>query len=263
MESATLFAYSSILIISLISLIGVFSVSLNEKWLRSILPFLVALAAGALIGNSAIHLIPEALEELPSKVDFAVAFLFGIFGFFILERALHWHHTHFVSEQDCVGSHCHQHNEQAHLGVLVVLADVLHNFIDGIAIAAAYLVSVEVGIAATIAVIVHEIPQEISDFSLLLYSGMSRVKALFYNFFSALTAFIGAFLMFGVGSSVELAVPYAAAITAGGFLYIAIGDLIPTLHKETQTMRIVTQLAALFIGIAVMFFLALNGADAH
>ena len=253
-----LYIFGSVIVISLISLIGVVTISIKESILKSALPSLVALAAGALLGGAVIHLIPEAFEQIGGGLSFSLTLLSGILVFFILERFLHWHHSHHANEEDCDTHDEREHELNQHtLAPLVISADAMHNLIDGVAIAAAYLVSIEVGIATTIAVLIHEIPQEISDFSLLLHSGMSRAKALLFNFASALTALIGAMAMLFVGASINNAIPYVAAITAGGFLYIAIADLVPTLHKEKRARQATMQFLAFLIGIGIMLLLAL------
>lgn len=258
MEEIVLYTLLAVIAVSLVSLIGVFTISIKRSVLDTLLPSLVALAAGALLGGAVIHLIPEAFLGL-SENAFSLSVLLGVLAFFILERFFHWHHTHHASEEDCHTHDCEIHDDKGYaLAPLVLTADALHNVIDGIAIAAAFLVSIEVGVATTIAVMLHEIPQEISDFSLLIHSGMSRIKALVFNFLSALTALLGAGAVLFISSNVENLTPYAAAITAGGFLYIAIGDLVPALHKETRINHALLQLVFFFLGIGIMFLLALG-----
>ena len=173
----------STFLVSLISFIGVFTLSLKEKFLNKILLILVSFAAGALIGGAFFHLLPEALE-ISFDLNIFVYLVVGIFVFFILERVLHWRH-------------CHKGKCDVHpFTYLNLVGDGVHNFIDGLIIAASFLTNISLGIITTIAVIFHEIPQEIGDFGILVYGGFSRTKALFFNFLSALTAILGALVGF-------------------------------------------------------------------
>ena len=210
------------------------------------------MAVGALLGDAFIHLIPEALADLG---DGAALWILGGMGvFFLLEKFLHWHHHHTPHQgerAEC--DDCEHHIEP--YGKLVVISDVLHNAIDGAIIAAGFLVSPEAGIATTIAVILHEIPQEIGDFAVLLHAGFSRTQALYFNFASALSAFIGALLVFVIGISVDRAIPVISALAAGGFIYIAAADLVPELHRSSRAVDALVQLIAVSVGVAVMFAL--------
>lgn len=245
-------------VVSAVSLIGIVALSINKRFLDRILLILIALAAGSLIGDAIIHLIPESLESLGDERLFGGAVISGILLFFILERYLRWHHAHHGSEEEHEGHERFEegpHNPTAHLAPLVIVADGIHNFIDGIVIAASFVVSIPLGVATTAAVFLHEIPQEIADFALLIHAGYSRVKAILFNFLSALTAVIGAVAFLLINESFENLAPYAAALTAGAFIYIAIADIIPELHKENRPGRVAIQLASFLIGIAVMFAL--------
>lgn len=231
--------------ISLVSLIGLFTLSLREGAVRRILFLLVALAAGALLGDAFIHLIPEAFEEA-GTTNVALLVLAGILSFFLLEKVLHWHHAHGPEETSPEHARIHP------VGNLVIISDGIHNLVDGIAIGAAFLVSPEIGIATTLAIALHEIPQEIGDFGLLLHAGFSRGKALLMNFFSALTAFAGLVLAFVVGEMHEAFVPLIAAFAAGNFIYIAVADLLPEVQKTTEWKRSLLQVAVIALGIAAM-----------
>ena len=242
--------------VSLVSLVGVFFLSMSEKRLSALMHLLVGLAAGALLGDAIVHLIPEAFEAGLGSIAFSVTTLTGVLIFFILEKYLRWHHhehdtghTHVPSEAELVATPVKP------LGRLVLVGDGVHNAVDGAVIAASFLVSPALGIATTLAVFLHEVPQEIADFALLLHAGFSRAKALMWNFISALTAFLGAFAFFAVGSSVNNVEPYAAAFTAGAFIYIAAADLIPELHEEKHPRESAMQLVAMLVGIAIMFAL--------
>lgn len=244
----------SVLAISAVSLIGVFALSLKERMLRSSLFILVSLAAGALLGDAFIHLIPEAYAEAASPLSVSLAILAGVLGFFVIEKGLHWHH-----HQGIEGTEPAVHP----IGKLVLFSDGVHNFIDGLIIGSSYLVSVEAGIATTIAVILHEIPQEIGDFGVLLHAGYTKAKALWFNFLSALASVFGAVLAFILGSSVEGLTLWLIPIAAGGFIYIALSDLIPELHKEGSARHSALQFLWIVIGILSMVFLLGLESDDH
>lgn len=219
---------------------------------------LVALAAGALLGDAFLHLLPEAFAEGDPTMT-ALYVLAGILIVMLFERTLWWHHDHHERESlavhDAEGkdAHAREHARIEPMGRIVLFSDSLHNFLDGVAIAAAFLVSTEIGIATTLAIIFHEIPQEIGDFGILLHAGYSRAKALWLNLVTALTAVLGAGLTVLVGSLAGELLHVLLPIAAGSFLYIALADLIPELHKRRGGSRFVTQMVALIIGIALMF----------
>ena len=228
-------------IVSAVSLVGASSLIVKEKWLKPMLIVLVAFAAGALLGDAFLHLLPEAVEasgELGLTTSFAV--LAGVSAFFVLEKGLHWHHAH-------IG-----HEETMHpIAVTNLIGDGLHNFLDGAIIAASFAVSPELGVATTVAVALHEIPQELGDFGILVHSGLSPKRALTLNFASGLAAIAGAVvtLAFTPVDTIENAiVPFAA----GAFIYIASTDLMPEIHKEPEPLKSVIQLAAFGCGVGVM-----------
>ncbi len=231
------------ILVSLISLVGIVLLSLNKKTLDTAVFLILSFATGTLFAAAFFDLFPEALEGLESKVVFGVA-LSGIMVFFILERLVHWHHEH----------HDHKNHEKP-VAYLVLLGDGLHNFFDGIAIAASFLTSFELGITTTLAIIAHEIPQELGDFTLLTYAGFSTKKALLFNLLSALTAVIGAISFFYLSSQIENLQYYGLAFTAGAFLYIAGTDLLPELHKQEEKSKSITQLIAMLAGIVVIWIL--------
>ena len=258
MTEATVYTLLAVFGVSLISLIGLFVIPERVVRMRSLLLFLIAIAVGALLGDSFIHLIPEALEEI-GGFNTGLWVLAGLGIFFTFEKFLHWHHHHVPHEggrEECVD--CEEHI--APYGKLIIASDALHNVIDGAIIAAGFMVSVEVGIATTIAVALHEIPQEVGDFGALLHAGFTRKRALFLNFASALSAFLGAGVVFIIGASFEHAVPILSALTAGAFIYIATADLVPELHKSPRFRQSLAQLAAVVFGVALMALLtALEG----
>jgi zinc and cadmium transporter len=237
----------SVVIVSLISLVGVLYFFIEKNKLYRSLIYLVSFSAGALLGDAFIHLIPEAYEININKIKVSIYLLSGILLFFILEKIIHWRHCH---EEPC---ETHPHP----FSYVILIGDSVHNFIDGLIIGASYLVSIPVGVATTVAVIFHEIPQEIGDFGSLIYGGFSRLKAIVFNFISAAFAILGAVivLIFGTGSEhlVNFLVPFAA----GGFIYIASSDLIPELHKNTEIKKSLLQIFMFVIGIVLMLSLLL------
>ncbi len=239
---AYLAAIISTLAISLISLVGVFSLSLKEEFLRKYIFLFVSLAVGALLGDAFIHLIPESFETLQNNTTASLLIIAGIFLFFILEKFLHWHHH----SDDTVENHPHP------VGKLILFSDGVHNFIDGIVIGASFLISIPIGIATTVAVILHEIPQEIGDFAVLLHAGYTRKKALWLNFLSALTAILGTLVAFVLGATGETFTTWILPIAAGGFIYIAVADLIPELHKTKVVKHSLLQFLALAVGVLLM-----------
>ncbi|PIP15218.1 ZIP family metal transporter, partial [Candidatus Roizmanbacteria bacterium CG23_combo_of_CG06-09_8_20_14_all_35_49] len=208
-------------IISLISLIGIFTLMIKEKLLQKILLFLVSLSAGALMGGAFIHLLPEAQEKYRDGNMFLIVLLSFIFFFFV-EKLLHWRHCH--------KGECEIHT----FGYMNLFGDAVHNFIDGLVIAATFLTDIKLGIATSLAVFLHEIPQEIGDFGVLLYSGFGRKKAIISNFLVALTAVLGGLIGYFLSFSIDRFTTYLLPFTAGGFIYIAASDLMPEIRKETN-----------------------------
>lgn len=236
---------------SLISLIGGVYL-LYGKWAATKLQRIaVPFAAGALLAAAFLDVLPEALEAGETKAVLTTV-LAGFLFFFVLERSLSWfHHHHEESEK-------HNHSERNVW--LIVVGDTLHNFLDGLAIGAAFLISPATGIVTTIAIAAHEIPQELGDFGLMLAKGMTKFRVLMVNVISALATVVGAVLVFGAGDS--LAIPEWAllAITAGFFIYIAASDIIPTLHAEPKRRTANIQAAVLVIGV---IFVGVTSQFAH
>ncbi|OGG43123.1 hypothetical protein A2841_03230 [Candidatus Kaiserbacteria bacterium RIFCSPHIGHO2_01_FULL_48_10] len=248
-----LYIFLSIGAVSLVSLAGLFAFSLQAALLHRLLFVLVGLAAGSLIGDAVIHLIPEALDGIGDERIFGMLVLAGIIAFFILEKYLRWHHAHHGIEEEHETEEREHHPR--HLAPLVLIADGLHNTVDGAIIAASYFISPAIGIATTIAVFLHEIPQEIADYALLIHSGLSRKKALLFNFFSALTAVFGAVMVILLQEYIGLLEAFVAAFTAGAFIYIGATDLIPELQKTKSPKRSVVELAAFVAGVGLMLLL--------
>lgn len=249
-----LYAFGAVLLVSVVSFSGLAALSLKDAALRRIIFLFVALAVGSLFGDALIHLIPEALESGIGETLVASMVFAGVLVFFALEKFLLWRHAHGTHEESRETLLAHAHAPQA-IAPLVLTADFVHNAVDGIIIGASFLVSVPVGVATTLAVVLHEIPQEIADFGLLIHAGWRKGKALLWNFFSALSAFLGLLVVFAVGERAEGFVPLAAAFTAGAFLYIAGADLVPELHKTRGARRAAAQVVAVAAGFSVMLLL--------
>ena len=237
-----LFIFGSVLLVSILSFIGVLTLGINEKKLKSILLLLVGFSAGAMLGDVFFHLLPEAVKESGFGLDVSTAILTGIVVFFVLEKLIKWHHHHNVNPSNDIRS----------FGYMTLIGDALHNFIDGALIAGSYLVSIPVGIATTVAVILHEIPQEMGDFGILLHSGFSKRKAIMFNFLSGLTAILGALVVLFFSSFIDNFEIMLVSFTVGGFIYIAGSDLIPELHQEEDTKRSIIQILVFILGIFVM-----------
>ena len=207
---------------------------------------MVGLSAGALMGGALLHMLPEAIEESGSPNIF-LWFIAGFSLFFVLERIIHWHHCH---EKDC----------PVHTFAYInLVGDGVHNFIDGFIIITSFMVSVPLGIAVSISVIFHEIPQEIGDFGVLVYAGVKKTRALLYNFLIALTAILGVLVGYFLGGFLESNMAIILAFAGGGFIYIAASDLIPELHKEEKLSKSLLSFAVFILGIALMWGLKFFG----
>jgi len=242
-----LYAIISVFIVSLISLIGIFFIALKVERLKKILLFLVSFAVGGLFAGAFVHLMPEAFEYFGINYITPVLVLAGIIIFFTLEKFLRWRHCHVVT--------CDEHPHP--VVTMNIIGDGVHNFIDGLVIGASYMVSIPIGITTTLAVILHEIPQEIGDFGILIYGKLSVKKALTFNFLSALTAVIGAVVSILVGKYAVNYSYYLLPITAGGFIYIAGSDLIPELQHETKPSKSILQFVSILFGFGLMVILKL------
>ncbi len=231
----------AVIIVSLVSLLGIL-IFLRKKTLNKILFFLVSFAAGTLLGVAFLDLLPEALEKGFNEA-IPIFILLGILSFFILEKFLYWHHHHAEEE----------HKEVHGFTYLNIIGDAVHNFLDGAVIAISFMSNTSLGIVTTVAVIAHEIPQEISDFAILIYGGFSKTKALVYNFLTALTAVLGALLMYFYSSAIEGSGIFLTSFVIGGFVYIAGTDLIPEIQKEKDLKKSLLQFALLAFGILLIW----------
>ena len=239
MHSDTLFIIllSSVLV-SLPSLAGAITLAMKEEVFRKIIFMLVSLSTGVLMGASLLHLIPEAIEKMEVRSVMLITLL-GFSSFFLLERVMRWRHCH---EDEC---------EVHPVTYLALVGDSIHNFIDGVIIAGSYLIDFNVGLVTTAAVLLHEVPQELGDFAVLVHGGFSRNRAIFFNFATALTSVLGAVLGYFLLVS-ENFVVYILPFAAGNFMYIASSDLIPELHKETELMRSATSFGIFLLGLGLM-----------
>ena len=227
-------------IVSLISFVGVVTLALKDKILTKILLILIGLSAGALMGGAFLHLLPEAVEK-SSGLDVYLFVLVGFILFFLIEKVLHWRHCH---KGECNVHTFHYMN---------LVGDSIHNFIDGLIMAASFVVSLPLGITTTISIATHEIPQEIGDFAVLLYGGFSKKKAIMLNFTIALTAVLGGIVGFFVSSLIENIVVFILPFAAGGFIYIAATDLVPEIRKELNMKKYMATLFVFICGILIMW----------
>ncbi len=253
---AIIYALGSVLIVSLISLIALASISIREDKLRKILIYLVSFSAGALLADAFVHLLPEAVEESGFTLSISIYILLGIGISFVLEKIIHWHHCHHTHSAECLETH-HNHLQIQPFTKMNLIGDSVHNFIDGLIIGGSYLVSIPLGLASTFAVILHEIPQEIGDFGILLHGGYTRKRALFLNFITALTAIVGAIIAVLANQIIPHLTGFLVPFAAGSFIYIAGSDLVPELHKETNAKKSAIQLLTSILGVLLMMALLL------
>ena len=231
---------ASTFLVSLISLIGIFTLLIKPQLLSRVLFYLIGFSAGALIGGAFLHILPESLEGSGSTFVFSWL-IAGIALFFLMERYFYWRHCH---EQGRCAVHSFTY--------LNLIGDGFHNFLDGMIIAASFTASIQLGIVTTLAVIFHEIPQELGDFGVLVYGGFSKSKALVFNFASAATAMLGALIGYFIADATVSFSKIILPLTAGGFIYIATSDLIPEIHKESNVKRSTLAFIAFLIGIGFM-----------
>lgn len=245
---ATFPALLAVVAISFLSFAGALTLSLGPTRLRGLLPALVAMAVGALLGDVFLHLLPEAVEHAggftPALSGWVLA---GLLGFFLIESVMHWHH-HGEDLGDHAAGHVHP------IAWMNLLGDLLHNVIDGMLVAGAWLVSTELGIAVTLAVALHEIPQEFGDFGVLLHAGMSPRRALGLNFLCALGAVAGALLVLLLGRGFDVQ-HQIVPLAAGGFLYVACADLVPELRRRAQGRHLWITALAVAVGLSMVAFI--------
>ena len=238
---------------------------LSEEHRKAVLPHGISFAIGALLSVAFWGLIPEAFELVKAEQFQALSgtILVGILGFFVLEKLLVWRHCHAGHceahsddhKHDNNKAHSHGHGVKKSAGALIILGDSIHNFVDGILISAAFLTDVQLGIVTSLAVAAHEIPQEVGDFAILLDSGYSRGKALFYNVLASLTTVLGGVLAYFSLEDLHQSLPFFLALAASSFIYIAVADLIPSLHTKTDIKTSLQQIALIVAGVLLICFM--------
>jgi len=246
---------------------------INDKYQRKLLPHTVSFAIGALLGAALLALLPHAItvNENVDMHDLGLTLLIGLLGFFLLEKMVLWRHchsshcevhspsninttseVHSPSEVHTPG-HAHQHGKDAS-GTLIIIGDAVHNLVDGVLIAAAFMTDIDLGIVTALAVAAHEIPQEIGDFAILLNSGYKRGRALFFNVLASMATLVGAVIAYYSLQSMQQVLPYILAIAASSFIYIAVADLIPGLHKRTELRETLQQITLIALGVTVIYW---------
>lgn len=254
-NTQALLALASVVGISFLSLAGIAIFAVNKTLVQRWLLAFVSFSTGALLGDVFIHILPEMAEDAEAFPSQLMVVLAGIVCSFVVEKIIHWRHCHILpSEHD---GHNHTHHHCHPMGTMSLIGDAAHNLIDGVVIAAGFLVSVQVGLSTSLAVLFHEIPHEIGNIAVLLHSGFTLRRAVLMNLLSALTGLLGATVIIAwsaMGTPMNL---YFLPFAAGNLLYIAGSDLIPELHKETRTRKAVIQLLAMLLGIGVMYALTL------
>lgn len=230
--------------ISLFALVGIFTLALKEKLLERILLFLVSLSTGVLMGGAFLHLLPEAVEKFENGNIF-IWVLLSFVIFFLIEKLLHWRHCH--------KGHCDVHT----FGTINLLGDSIHNFIDGLIIAAAFSTNTSLGLITVLAVALHEIPQEIGDFGVLIYAGIKKQRALILNFLVATTVILGGILGFYLAKIFEPSIKFLLPFAAGGFIYISASDLLPEIRKETSLAKSLISFGIFLAGIILMYLFTL------
>ena len=214
---------------------------LNNKWLGKISSYLLYLAGGTLLASALLGLIPQAAESI--HIEGVVTWvLAGILFFFLLEKFILW--------RMCRDENCERQIHAA--GPMIIIGDAVHNAIDGVVIAASFLTSTELGIFVTLSVLLHEIPQELGDFGILIKSGYTRKKALLYNLLSGSSSLVAGIAAYFLLDLVQEFIPYALAIAAASFLYVSLADLIPEMHKETKPKESIIQFLLILLGVAII-----------
>lgn len=245
------YALLSTLVVSLLSFIGAFLFFIKTKSLLRILTLLICFSVGALLGNAFFHLVPESYFHIPSAHLASWLLLAGFLLFFITDQALH------------VRAHNNHAAGIKPYGYLSLYADGIHNFTDGILIGATWMFMPEMGLATTLAIIMHEIPQEVSDIGILIRAGFSKRKALFFNFMSACTAILGTVVTLWLGHRIGHFSTYVLPVAAGGFIYLAAGSLLPEILKETNKRSLWLHLVVILAGLGLMYYLSLHGGHHH
>lgn len=237
-------------------LLASLALMVNAAWI----PAMVSYAIGALLGAAFLDVLPHAYERAGNAEQLSMAVLGGILLFFLLEKLVLWRHCH-AETCEAHGAHEPAHgHDHGRSGLMITIGDTFHNFVDGVMIAAAFLVDVQVGVVTALAIIAHEIPQELGDFLILLHSGYSRARALVLNLVSSAATLVGATLGYFILAPMQSAMPYVLAVAASGMIYVAVADLIPGLHKRAELSHTAQQIALILLGVATVY---LGGDLAH
>ena len=221
--------------------------NLNQRTISN----MVSLAVGTLLGTAFLEIIPHSIELIEDVHKVSITILFGIFVLFVMEKFFIWRHCH---GSDCE-AHSHEQARHNHNGSLILLGNGFHNLIDGILIASAFMVNINLGLVTALAIFAHELPQEISNISILMHSGFKKSTALCFNIYSSIATFIGAITSFFVLEKLEFLIPYILSFSASTMLYIAVSDLIPDLHKRTQIKETFIQVLMISIGLIIIFII--------
>jgi zinc and cadmium transporter len=237
-----LYSLLSVIAVSLVSLIGLFTISIKQDNLKKAIPYFVSFSVGGLLGDALLHLMPEAIE-LNGTLNLSLFVLIGIITSFVIEKYVQWRHCHIPI------SKAHPHP----FAIMNLIGDSVHNLIDGLIIGASYLTSIGLGVTTTLAIVFHEIPQEIGDFGVLIHGGFKRNRALLLNFVTALAAIVGTAISLLLGPYIGGLNNFLVPFAMGSFIYIASSDLIPELHKETEPKKSLLQFLTMALGIALMY----------
>lgn len=263
-----------------VSLAGIFALNLRTAWI----PMLVSYAIGAMLGAVFLEILPHAFEIAPSVESISATLLLGLLLFFVLEKLVIWRHCHgdhcevhaLHTEANCpdanpqtsaakfkavtnsapsirpVHTHSHAHHDSGRSGMMIMIGDTFHNFVDGVLIAAAFLVDIKLGMVTALAIISHEIPQEVGDFMILLHSGYSKKQAFIFNLASSLATLVGGLFAYFALQFVMSWVPYILGLASASMIYVAVADLIPSLHKRTELRATLSQVSLITLGIATI-----------
>ena len=247
-----LYPIVSVIIVSLISVVFAIPFLIKKRISKRVLLFLLSLSVGVLLATVFVNFLPEAVSH-NYTLGLALNLFLGFLLMFVLEKLVHYHHSKRAENEDYGHGHAYS------LAPVNLIGDGIHNFIDGLVIAGSYAVSTTLGIAATISIIFHEVPQEIADFGVLLYSGLSKKKALIFNFLSATTAILGTVFGLLLAGSLQGFNEFIIPFAAGNFIYIAASNLVPQLHRECSILDTLIHVAAMILGVAIIVVITIFG----